>query len=168
MTERLVGGLGVFTGEGHHLDDLLGSEGSRATGAGRIGEEGLEEPQQLGLGGPIGHGGVEGGQSVDPPFSPEANGLAMELELTGDLIVRLSVGRQTDDLEAAEQLLGGVLATDQMVEQLSLALRQWDGKSETAGHGSDSFHGQRVGRPWLSLLKFIPSRLWRRIPAALY
>jgi len=92
--------LGVFTGEGNDLDNDLRGERGGGTRAGFIGEDRLDQPQQLGLRGPFCRGGFEAVSRLDPTLSPDAGRLPVEVELTSDLLVRLAIGGEADDLEA--------------------------------------------------------------------
>jgi hypothetical protein len=111
VAEGVLGGLGVFTGEGDDLDDVLWGKGDGSARSGFIGEDPLQQPEQLGMGGSLGLGGFQAGSGLDPSLTPEASCLATEVELASDLIVGQTVGGEADDLETTEQLLGGVLAS---------------------------------------------------------
>jgi hypothetical protein len=168
VAEGLLCRLGVFTGESHDLDDLLRGEGGRGAGAGLIGEDRREEPEPLAVRGAFGLGGFQTGRCLGPTLTPQADRLAMEVELTSDLIVGKAGGGKADDLETTEQLLGSVLTSCQVVEQLSLALGKLDGKRARGGHQIGSCYRQRSGRVRLSRPKYIPFSPWRRTSAVMY
>src|SRR5947209_12041508 len=138
MADRQRGGLRILTGEGHDLGEGLRAERGGSAGARVIGEDPLDDRLQLGLGGAFRLGGFEAGSRLGPTRAPDADRLTMEVELPSNLIVGLACGSEADDLEATEQLLGGVLAASQMVEQQTLSWGQLDGKRARAGHQIDS------------------------------
>jgi len=100
VSEGLLRRLGVFTGEGDDLDHDLRGERGGGTRAGVIGEDRLDQPQQVGVRGAFCRGGFEAVSRLDPPLSPEASRLPVEVKLPRDLLVRLAIGGEADDLEA--------------------------------------------------------------------
>jgi hypothetical protein len=161
-------GLGVLAGERHDLGESLGREGGGSAGAGFVGKDRLDEPEQVEVGGAFCLGRFEAVGCLGPPLAPGAGGLPMEVQLISDRIVGQAIGGKADDLKATEQLLGRVLAASQVVQQLPLALCQLDGKRTWARHRIDSFHEQSTGAIRPSVPKYIPSSLRRRISAAMY
>jgi hypothetical protein len=162
------GRLGVLTGEGHDLGERLWGKGGGSAGARVIGEDPRDDREELGVGGALRGGGIEAGNGLGPPLTPEASRLAMEVELASDLIVGQTIGGKADDLETTEQLLGGMLASSEVVEQLALAFCKLDGKRARAGHRIGSFPGHRSRRVQSSRPKSIPSNPWWGISARLY
>jgi hypothetical protein len=168
MADGQRGRLWVLTGESHDLDDRLGSEGGGSTRTRLIGEDGGDEPEQLGVGGAFSLGGFEAGSRLGPTLAPDTSRLPMQGELTGDLLIGLAIGSKTDNLKAPEQLLGGVLAAGERVQQLPQALWELDGNWARAGHAIASFGAVRSREVGFSEPKYIPSNPWRRISAAMY
>jgi hypothetical protein len=168
MADRQGTGVGILTGERHDLGEGFGREGGGSAGAGLIGEDRLDEPEQLGVSSAFGLGRFEAGRRLGPTLAPDTGRLPVEVQLMSDRIVGQAIGGKADDLEATEQLLGGVLPTRQKVQQLALALGELDGKRTRARHPRASFRGWRRGRIRLSEPKYIPSSFWRRISAAMY
>jgi hypothetical protein len=157
-------GRRLLTGEGHDLGERLGREGRGHARAGLIGEDRFDEAEQLEVGGSFGLGRFEAVLGLGPTLAPGTSGLSMEIELMSDRIIGEAIGGKADDLEATEQLLGGVLPARQKVQQCVLACRQLDGKRTRAGQPMASFRGRvRLSEP-----QYIPSNLWRRTSAALY
>jgi hypothetical protein len=157
-------GRWVLTGECHELGEGLRREGRRRARAGLIGEEGFDEPEQLGVGGPFRLGRGEAVLALGPALAPGPCRLPMEVELMSDRIIGQTIGGKANDLDATEQLLGGVLPSRQMIQQGALAKCHLDGKRTRAGHPRASFRGRiRLSEP-----KFISSSCWRWNSAAMY
>jgi hypothetical protein len=143
MAEGQGTGLRVLTGEGHDLGESLGREGGGGAGAGLIGEDRLDEAEQLGVAGAFGLSRFEAVSGLGPTLAPGTGGLPMKMQLMSDRIVGQAIGGKADDLEATEQLLRRVLPTRQMVEELALALGKLDGKWARAGHPMTSYRKVR-------------------------
>src|SRR5712691_6535686 len=168
MTKRQGAGLRGLTRQGHDLGEGLGREGGRSAGARLIGEDRLDEAEQLGVGGAFGLGGFQAVGSLGPTLAPGTDRLPMEVELMSDLMIGLAISRKADNLEATEHLLGGVLAASQLIEERPLVWCELDGNRARAGHRVASFHavGSRAVRS--SEPQYIPSSLWRWTSAAMY
>jgi hypothetical protein len=131
-------GLGVFTGQRHDLDEALRGEGGGSPRAGFIGEDRLDEPEELALGSALGLGRFEGLGAREPASTPGADGLAMAVKLASDLIIVSAVGGQGDNVETAEQLLGTGVAAHQEIQELPLRQGKTKGKRDGARHGVSS------------------------------
>ena len=134
MADRTPRLLGWLAGHGDDLDDLLGAEGGRATGARGIIEDLLDQAEELrvgeivflGLGQRLG-----GGQ---PAVAPEPDGDPVEAEVPGGGLEAGVGGQREQDEDAADQPLGGGLSLAEMLEQGSLPGREVDGRRRRAAH----------------------------------
>jgi len=128
--------LGRLAGNGDDADDLLGAESGRAAQARRVGENPLDQAEEVSLGRLLLLGPPQGVGGPEPAVAPEADADAGEAQLVGGGVDTGISGQGQEDLGAADQTLGGRLALGETLEQGLLQGRDGDGGCCWSGHGS--------------------------------
>jgi hypothetical protein len=126
--------LGWLAGHRDDLDDLLGGEGGRPSGARGIIEDLLDQAEQLRVGEAIllGLGQVLGGG--EPAVTPEPDRDPAEAEVPGGGLQAGVVGQPEHDEDATDQPLGGGVPLANLFEQGSLTVGEFDCRRRRAAH----------------------------------
>ena len=124
----------VLARQSHYTHYLLRGESRGGSAARRVGKHPLYAlPKRL-LGGPL----LFSPQKlcgIRPRSASQAHRLAVYREHSGDLLVVVAFGGGEDDARPAHQSLGTVRASCQMLQRLTLTIREYDRQWPWSWHG---------------------------------